>query len=757
VPQDEYLLEQVHIESEKGTMKSSDLGVYLYQEPNKKAFGFLKFNLYWFNLSGKDTSVWINRIIRKIGAPPVIFDSLQTERTRKSMQNALISKGYFDASVVKQITLKNRKAYVTFLAKGNNPYRIRNYRFPPLKDTISLLIQNAMKNSSIHSGMLLSSEKMDEERVRLTRMLQREGYYAMQKNFLSFNVDSTLGTHQADVNLILKPFLPDTSGMGLTEDELANYTHPLYRIRNVFFMLDVPMSTYTRNPMSGSATGSRNVVFEVADFDTITSDAYRTIYRGKPFVSPEALIKNCRIMPGELYDVNMVERTYARLNSLQLMKYINIRFVNQEVDSLGEHKLDCYIVLNPNLKQGVSFELEGTNTAGDLGVAGNMNYTHRNFFNGSELLQAKIRGAYEALSTNFQSDYTEIGGELSLTLPEFKMPFLKPEFKRKVDATTELTMSYQKMNRPEFERTIASTGIRYNWLRNNLRQTLDLIDLSYVYMPWVDSTFNAKYLTNTSYLKYSYEDHFILRTAYNFSYSSIPFGSSNRTYFTVRGNVESAGNLLYTIYSLSGIPQDGAYYKIGKISFAQYLKGEVEYARSVVINSKSRMAYRVGLGLAYPYGNSTILPFEKRFFSGGANSIRGWSVRTLGPGSYRNTRGGIDFMNQSGDMKLDLGAELRSSLFWKFESALFADLGNIWTLREYEEQPGGQFKVSTFYKQLAASLGAGLRLDFDYFLVRLDLGMKVYDPGLNGVERWRIRRIDNRDDFAFHFAIGYPF
>jgi len=757
VPQDEYLLEQVHIESEKGTMKSSDLGVYLYQEPNKKAFGFLKFNLYWYNLSGKDTSVWINRIIRKIGAPPVIFDSLQTERTRKSMQNALISKGYFDASVVKQITLKNRKAYVTFLAKGNNPYRIRNYRFPPLKDTISLLIQNAMKNSSIHSGMLLSSEKMDEERVRLTRMLQREGYYAMQKNFLSFNVDSTLGTHQADVNLILKPFLPDTSGMGLTEDELANYTHPLYRIRNVFFMLDVPMSTYTRNPMSGSATGSRNVVFEVADFDTITSDAYRTIYRGKPFVSPEALIKNCRIMPGELYDVNMVERTYARLNSLQLMKYINIRFVNQEVDSLGEHKLDCYIVLNPNLKQGVSFELEGTNTAGDLGVAGNMNYTHRNFFNGSELLQAKIRGAYEALSTNFQSDYTEIGGELSLTLPEFKMPFLKPEFKRKVDATTELTMSYQKMNRPEFERTIASTGIRYNWLRNNLRQTLDLIDLSYVYMPWVDSTFNAKYLTNTSYLKYSYEDHFILRTAYNFSYSSIPFGSSNRTYFTVRGNVESAGNLLYTIYSLSGIPQDGAYYKIGKISFAQYLKGEVEYARSVVINSKSRMAYRVGLGLAYPYGNSTILPFEKRFFSGGANSIRGWSVRTLGPGSYRNTRGGIDFMNQSGDMKLDLGAELRSSLFWKFESALFADLGNIWTLREYEEQPGGQFKVSTFYKQLAASLGAGLRLDFDYFLVRLDLGMKVYDPGLNGVERWRIRNIDNRDDFAFHFAIGYPF
>ncbi|MDP4278552.1 MAG: BamA/TamA family outer membrane protein, partial [Bacteroidota bacterium] len=290
-----------------------------------------------------------------------------------------------------------------------------------------------------------------------------------------------------------------------------------------------------------------------------------------------------------------------------------------------------------------------------------------------------------------------------------------------------------------------------------LRQTIDLVDLSYVYMPRVDSTFKATYLTNNSYLKYSYEDHFILRMGYSFSYSSIAPGVNNKTYYTMRGSVESAGNALSAIYTLAGAEKENGFYKIGNISFAQYLKGEFEYAKSVVLSSRNKLAYRAGFGVACPYGNSQILPFEKRFFSGGANSVRGWSVRTLGPGSYKSTSGSIDFMNQSGDVKLDLGAEYRSRLFWKFESALFADAGNIWTIRNYPDQPGGQFHPSTFYKQIASSVGVGLRLDFSYFLARLDLGMKVFDPSLTGADRWRILSIDNPDDFAIHLAIGYPF
>jgi len=277
-------------------------------------------------------------------------------------------------------------------------------------------------------------------------------------------------------------------------------------------------------------------------------------------------------------------------------------------------------------------------------------------------------------------------------------------------------------------------------------------------MPRVDPGFAATYLNDTSYLKYSYEDHFILRSAYTFSYSSVPFGSVSRDYHTWKGSFESAGNLLYAGYALAGAPKDAnGFYKIGKINFSQYVRGELEFAKSVTLDSRSRLAYRAGVGLAYPYGNSTILPFEKRFYSGGANSVRGWGVRTLGPGSYSNPGTRINFMNQSGDMKLDLSMEYRGTLFWVVEGALFADAGNIWTLNYYSGQPGGQFKLNSFYKQIAGSIGGGIRLAFNYFLIRVDAGMKVYDPSANLSDHWRIRHIDNWDDFALHFAVGYPF
>lgn len=757
VPKENLLLEKVEIQSEKGIPSKSDIRRYLRQEPNERFLGLFNLNLSWYNLSGQDTSKWLNRTLRKIGEPPVIYDEAMTVRSSIAMRSFLVSKGYFNAEVDTSTSIRNRKVKVKFTIKGNVPYTIRNYHFAARDDSISKLIEKGMEGTLLKPGMLLASEDIDSELKRLVRYLQRQGYYAMNKDFFALNVDSTIGKNQADIELILRPFITNTPGLTSGDSSRSNQQHPVYYIGKIFFMLDVPMSSFVRNPVSRTSGRRNYVAFEVADYDTIQKGDYYIIYRGKPFVNPDALVQNCRINPGELYDVKSVERTYSRINSLDLMKYVNIRFLESQSDSLKEKQLDCYIVLTPNLKQSFSLEIEGTNTAGDLGVAGNAGFTHRNLFHGAEMFQAKFRGAYEALSTSFRSDYTELGGELAITFPDFRMPFLSSDFKRKIDAKTELNVSYQNMSRPEFVRKIASFAVRYNWTKNIYRHTLDLLDISYVYMPWVDSTFKADYLTNNSYLKYSYEDHLILRTAYSFSYSSVPLGSSNRSYYTWRGSVESAGNSLYAIYSVAGIPKDNGYYKIGNISFAQYLKGEAEYASSVIVGSRSRLAYRAGFGIAYPFGNSKILPFEKRFFSGGANSVRGWSVRTLGPGSYRNTTNGIDFMNQSGDIKLDFGAEYRSNLFWKLESALFADMGNIWTIRDYSGQSGGQFKPLTFYEQLAGSIGFGIRIDFGYFLARVDLGMKVFDPSMSGNDRWRILSIDNNDDFAIHLAFGYPF
>ena len=203
--------------------------------------------------------------------------------------------------------------------------------------------------------------------------------------------------------------------------------------------------------------------------------------------------------------------------------------------------------------------------------------------------------------------------------------------------------------------------------------------------------------------------------------------------------------------------EDGQYTLLN-IAYAQYIKFDVDYTHLFRFNATNQLALHARLGIAYPYGNSSILPFEKRYFSGGANSVRGWSVRELGPGKFKGTDGHIDFINQTGDMKLDLNAEYRAKLFWKFQGALFIDAGNIWTLRNYPDQPGGQFKFKDFYKQIAVSYGVGLRLNFDYFILRMDGGMKAINPVYDtSDEHWAIFHPKWGRDFTFHFSVGLPF
>ena len=259
-----------------------------------------------------------------------------------------------------------------------------------------------------------------------------------------------------------------------------------------------------------------------------------------------------------------------------------------------------------------------------------------------------------------------------------------------------------------------------------------LLDLNYVYMPWISETFKRDYLDDVdnrnAILRYNYEDLFIMKMGFGLTYSD---GVD-----AIRLNVESAGNLLSGFSNTLGFKINAQGQRTFlNIAYAQYAKFDFDYTHLIRFDDRNALALHAGLGVAYPYGNSTVLPFEKRYFSGGANSVRGWGVRDLGPGKYKGNDGRIDFINQTGDLKLDLNAEYRTALFWKFEGALFLDAGNIWTLRNYAEQPGGQFKINEFYKQIAAAYGLGLRLNFDYFILRLDMGMKAINPAYESGKR----------------------
>ena len=342
-------------------------------------------------------------------------------------------------------------------------------------------------------------------------------------------------------------------------------------------------------------------------------------------------------------------------------------------------------------------------------------------------------------------------------------PFLKSSFKRKIQASTAFTVNFDYQARPEYTRVIAGGAWRYQWTERHRRlsHTITLFDLSFISVPKFNDEFFDR-ITNPLLL-YSYQDHLIMRMGYNFyrtnkaELSVLQMGRFQRNVFTIRANAETAGNLLYAMSKISGqkADDDGSYKSLG-IRYSQYIKADADYSFTHNIDRRQSVAFHVGAGIAIPYGNSDVLPFEKRFYSGGANSVRGWGVRTLGPGSYNSNNSLSNFIYQCGDIRFDVNLEYRAKLFWVVELGLFLDAGNIWTIKDYEDQPGGVFKFNKFYEQIAAAYGAGIRLDFKYFLVRVDMGMKAHNPA-SGQDHWPLFSPSFKRDSEFHFSVGYPF
>ena len=469
------------------------------------------------------------------------------------------------------------------------------------------------------------------------------------------------------------------------------------------------------------------------------------------------LRNNTFITSGKPYSAKDLQTTYNRFGRLQAIKYTNISFVEDE----DAKELDCNIQLTANKPHSISFQPEGTNTAGDLGAAASLTYQHRNVFRGSELLSLELRGAYEnikGLEGYSNEDFLEYSVEAKLQFPRFIAPFVARPFIKSTQSSSELSLMYDLQNRPEYHRRVLSLAWKYKWNYTNHhdRYWIDLLDLNYVFMPWISDTFRHDYLeddTNrNAILRYNYENLFIMKLGVGWAY--------NNGIHAIKVAVETAGNLLDLFANTFSVgKKEDGYTKIFDIAYAQYVKADFDYTKYIRFDYDNQLVFHAGLGIAYPYGNSNILPFEKRYFSGGANSVRGWSVRGLGPGRFAGKDGKIDFINQTGDMKLDLNMEYRARLFWKFTGALFLDAGNIWTLRNYADQPGGQFSFERILKDLAVAYGLGLRLNFDFFILRFDFGMKAVNPAYKeqGSTHYPIVHPRLSRDLTFHFAVGLPF
>lgn len=750
VPDGQLLVDKVKIDvKDNKNVSESELYNYLRQTPNHTVLGFAKIQLSTYSLSGRDTSKWYNRWLQRLGQAPVLYDQNLTEASVFQLRQALINKGYLGATVqVDTIRRDNKKKInINYTVYTGEPHRISSVNFDVKDSTIAQYIYADTALTSIRPGDLFDRNDLDAERILITERMRNKGYYAFTKEHITFTADTAAGSKDIDLTLNVN------HAVSPKDTTVAIHNHRQYYIRNVIYVTDYDA---TNNTDSQSYT------------DTIHHKGITIVYGPDQYLRPGVLEECCHIEPNSRYESSKVDRTYESLGRLGILRFINIDLRPvAEFDS--DIFMDAYILLSPGRKQGITVELEGTNSEGDLGFGAGLTYQHRNLAKGSELLTTKIRAAYESISGNLEGlindNYTEYAAEVGITFPKFMSPFLSKEFKQSMNANTQFAVSFNYQERPEYTRIIAGAGWKYHWAnrKNTVRRTFDFLDINYVYLPQSTINFIDQIAPDNPLLRYSYEDHFIMKMGYTYYATNkrIPSSVLRRhilqpSVYTLRASAEMAGNVLYGLSHLFGDTRDDGAFKIFGIQYAQYVKADVDYTINFNLNSRNTIALHGGLGVGVPYGNSSMLPFEKRFYAGGANGVRGWSVRTLGPGRYDSRNSVSNFINQCGDIRLDLSLEYRAKLFWILEGALFVDAGNVWTIRDYENQPNGCFSFNSFYKEIALAYGAGLRLDFTYFLLRFDLGMKAYNPAINQ-EKWPIIKPNWSRDATFHFAVGYPF
>lgn len=748
IPDGKYLLNKVRIEVDDNSFNKKELKNYLRQTPNHEILGGVKFQLAIYNWSGKDSTKWYNKWVRKLGQPPVIYDPSLTEASKSQLRLALINKGYMDATVEADTVSKGKKMQVDYRIKAGEPHYINSLEYEIPDDTIRSLILRDSTKLLLKEKALFDRNVMEQERVGIADRLRYNGYFGFSKDYITYTADTTENSKAVDLVLKVKPPY---------QNRIEGYeVHEPFYIRKVYVITDFDPSTEK----------------QLSNYRLLPSEEYKgvnIIYGEEKYLRANIIDDNCFIKVGEKYNSTDVDRTYQSFGRLGILKYINISFeaVGRED---GRLMLDAFILLTKGKSQTVSVSLEGTNSEGDLGFGIATTYQHRNIARGSETLSAKFGINYESISGDMSglinNRYAEYSGEVNINFPKFIFPFLKKSFRQKIRANTEFGTSFTYQERPEYTRVIAGAGWKYKWTERGsmINHVFDLLDINYVYLPKKTDSFLDEIAPDNPLLRYSYEDHFIMRTGYSFYYTNkqSSTGIGNVVYqpniYTFRAGIETAGNLLFGISRLSKQKKDpnAQAYKIFGIQYSQYVKLNADYSLNHSFDRRNSLVFHIGAGVAIPYGNTTILPFEKRFYAGGANSVRGWSVRTLGPGSYNANNSVSSFMEQCGDIRLDMNVEYRAKLFWVFELAAFIDAGNVWTIRYYENQPGGEFKLNEFYKQIAAAYGLGLRMNFNYFLLRLDCGMKAFNPA-KGQERVPLIHPDFKRDFAVHFSIGYPF
>ena len=748
----EYLIRRnnINIISNEGySIDKKTFENYISQKPNTRILGIFPFHLSMYNTlnRGKERK-WKNKLMNVIGEKPVIYDSFLAEKTEDQFKRLMDNKGFYNSKVYREEKFGKKTVKINYFIEPGKPWLIRNIDFD-IKDSLLIneILPDTSGNTLLKKRKPLDISTLEDERGRISVSLKKRGFYNFNKEFISFLVDTSLNSHQADISVKVTKYPQKVN------QETIYLPHKKYKLNKVYIYLDMGQS--------GIITDSLSVDFIP---DTLNIDNSVFVFKGKPTIDPLVILKKISIKPGNIYSITDVENTYRYLSGLQQFKFINIQF-SEGKDKLAESDslsfLNCYIRLNRMSSQSYQLEFEATNSSTHWGLGGNILYRHKNIFGGGEIFDTKLSGAFEiqhdaisgTLSENSYQNTREYGIESKILFPGFLAPFKLGKVIEKYHPKTVVFGNYNFQNRPDYTRIIVTGGFGYQWKTNaNLKHIFNPLELNAINLKDTSAEFSQYF--DTLFLRHSYESQFISASSYTREYSSQD-ENKHQDFIFMRSHTEIAGNIISIINSISGTRSEEGYYQLFNNRYAQYVKSDIDFRFYHYINPTSYIAYRGFAGVGVPYGNSDVLPFVKKYFSGGSNGIRAWQVRSLGPGSFVDNS---DFPDLAADIKLEANIEYRFDIFRELKGAFFVDAGNIWAINKYDDRDGAKFRANSFYKEIAVGTGLGLRIDFGFILFRIDLGLKVVDPELPEGDRliWKSRRPEI-GDWNWNVGIGYPF
>ncbi len=727
-------------------ISADDLKSLIEQKPNSKTLNIVSFKL------------WLHNINKKWGEAPVIFDEGMVADSKEKITRYLNNNGYFNSRITfnpvhhKRNKKKLKAEYIVTLS---DPYHLKSLQYEIPDDSIKTLYFMDTVHSVLHTGQIYNAALFDKERDRIVSELKDNGYFGFDKSFITYTIDSALNSRQMEVTLNIKNIVLPPNAPGEMPKEIR---HKVYYINDIIVYPDYKVFL--------SDTAKNDTLIVIPKVQT-KSNPYKFIYDPPLKVKPSVISRSIFFESGKKYNATDARQTFEKLNNLRMYKYIALDYAevknNPNTDSLKNY-LDCTMKLTRNPVNAYSAEAQGTNSGGDLGLGGYLTYQNRNIFRGAEILDVRLKLAVEAQNRGLsdpENDNTyffffntlEYGIDARLEIPKFLAPVPQSRFSRYFRPTTNINAGYNFQDRREYLRIITNLSFGYEWSMSKFKKhILTPLDLNLIKVN-TTAAFDSILQEESQRFRDQYTDKVIFASRYTYIYNNQQINKT-RNYQFFRWDIESSGLLLNMAVNASGQPKNEEGFKtIFGIRYSQYAKTNVDFRYYIPIKDEHSLAFRTFMGIAVPYGNSIDIPFEKGFYGGGSNGLRAWQLRYLGPGAYPNTNPNIE---RVGDFQLEGNFEYRFPMYKVLYGALFFDIGNIWMWNSSETFPQGKFNVNTFLGELAMDAGLGLRLNFSYFIFRVDIAQRITDPAFDPGQRFVIGKYKWFNPI-FNLGIGYPF